>query len=152
RLHRNDAGLWELYVAGDPLARGLTNGKLTEELLEKQEAAFVGKLAELVPSRSRQRLLHGFLRFFNRRLVKHVPPEYQAEIYGLSQSASHAYDFIAPPYQRLLYFHGAHDIGHALQDLADRKSTRLNSSHVKISYAVFCLKKKSTEHADCDGT
>src|SRR5690606_41925963 len=25
----------------------------------------------------------------------------------------------------------------------DRKSTRLNSSHVKISYAVFCLKKKS---------
>src|SRR5690606_40085373 len=31
--------------------------------------------------------------------------------------------------------------GHALQP--DRKSTRLNSSHVKISYAVFCLKKKS---------
>src|SRR5690606_36399273 len=35
-----------------------------------------------------------------------------------------------------------------LQDVAnlieDRKSTRLNSSHVKISYAVFCLKKKTT--------
>src|SRR5690606_40484603 len=30
---------------------------------------------------------------------------------------------------------------HALA-LLDRKSTRLNSSHVKISYAVFCLKKK----------
>src|SRR5690606_41391633 len=29
----------------------------------------------------------------------------------------------------------------------DRKSTRLNSSHVKISYAVFCLKKKK-KHAD----
>src|SRR5690606_40836142 len=28
----------------------------------------------------------------------------------------------------------------------DRKSTRLNSSHVKISYAVFCLKKKKTSH------
>src|SRR3989442_556340 len=27
--------------------------------------------------------------------------------------------------------------------LADRKSTRLNSSHVRISYAVFCLKKKN---------
>src|SRR5690606_40923187 len=27
----------------------------------------------------------------------------------------------------------------------DRKSTRLNSSHVKISYAVFCLKKKKRE-------
>src|SRR5690606_40106928 len=30
----------------------------------------------------------------------------------------------------------------ASEDLGDRKSTRLNSSHVKISYAVFCLKKK----------
>src|SRR2546422_7832594 len=28
----------------------------------------------------------------------------------------------------------------------DRKSTRLNSSHGYISYAVFCLKKKKTEH------
>src|SRR3989442_4309456 len=28
----------------------------------------------------------------------------------------------------------------------DRKSTRLNSSHVRISYAVFCLKKKNTTH------
>src|SRR5690606_1952907 len=28
-------------------------------------------------------------------------------------------------------------------DFGDRKSTRLNSSHVKISYAVFCLKKKT---------
>src|SRR5436309_5093435 len=27
-------------------------------------------------------------------------------------------------------------------EISDRKSTRLNSSHVKISYAVFCLKKK----------
>src|SRR5438874_3646589 len=32
----------------------------------------------------------------------------------------------------------------------DRKSTRLNSSHVEISYAVFCLKKKKeTEHTAC---
>src|SRR2546430_3638423 len=29
----------------------------------------------------------------------------------------------------------------------DRKSTRLNSSHSQISYAVFCLKKKEHEHA-----
>src|SRR3989442_3601007 len=28
----------------------------------------------------------------------------------------------------------------------DRKSTRLNSSHVRISYAVFCLKKKNNTH------
>src|SRR5690606_41476285 len=35
---------------------------------------------------------------------------------------------------------------HALRPEEDRKSTRLNSSHVKISYAVFCLKKKSRTH------
>src|SRR5690625_7053548 len=32
----------------------------------------------------------------------------------------------------------------------DRKSTRLNSSHVAISYAVFCLKKKSIETTTVD--
>src|SRR2546430_3918038 len=34
------------------------------------------------------------------------------------------------------------------QDSADRKSTRLNSSHSQISYAVFCLKKKNTTTKD----
>ena len=33
----------------------------------------------------------------------------------------------------------------SLADAVDRKSTRLNSSHVVISYAVFCLKKKKTK-------
>ena len=32
--------------------------------------------------------------------------------------------------------------GKVLELIGDRKSTRLNSSHVSISYAVFCLKKK----------
>src|SRR5438128_3301962 len=31
----------------------------------------------------------------------------------------------------------------------DRKSTRLNSSHGSISYAVFCLKKKKKKNTDC---
>src|SRR2546426_6659483 len=32
---------------------------------------------------------------------------------------------------------------------ADRKSTRLNSSHLVISYAVFCLKKKKNKNENC---
>src|SRR2546430_8216725 len=36
------------------------------------------------------------------------------------------------------------DLQHAVRVLPDRKSTRLNSSHSQISYAVFCLKKKNT--------
>src|SRR3989442_11640849 len=34
----------------------------------------------------------------------------------------------------------------------DRKSTRLNSSHVRISYAVFCLKKKNQKLVDAEKT
>src|SRR5690554_7773622 len=42
---------------------------------------------------------------------------------------------------------GARWVGAALDlaDRVDRKSTRLNSSHVRISYAVFCLKKKKNQ-------
>src|SRR3712207_7088853 len=36
----------------------------------------------------------------------------------------------------------ARDCEEATKAIADRKSTRLNSSHANISYAVFCLKKK----------
>src|SRR5438874_6549528 len=40
-------------------------------------------------------------------------------------------------------FRASGGVGHPL----DRKSTRLNSSHVEISYAVFCLKKKKKQEA-----
>src|SRR5207249_6810811 len=39
-------------------------------------------------------------------------------------------------------FHMADAAQHGIRAARDRKSTRLNSSHVSISYAVFCLKKK----------
>src|SRR5690606_41783294 len=40
----------------------------------------------------------------------------------------------------------AHECTANVPNPRDRKSTRLNSSHVKISYAVFCLKKKKIKH------
>src|SRR5690606_39768938 len=40
---------------------------------------------------------------------------------------------------------GEHAAVFDFRESEDRKSTRLNSSHVKISYAVFCLKKKKYE-------
>src|SRR5256885_8860358 len=39
----------------------------------------------------------------------------------------------------------AEAIGLPLEKMLDRKSARLNSSHLVISYAVFCLKKKNTQ-------
>src|SRR5689334_23969668 len=46
---------------------------------------------------------------------------------------------------------GEHDLGGPVEQFGigarqDRKSTRLNSSHSSISYAVFCLKKKKILH------
>src|SRR5256886_12653470 len=41
--------------------------------------------------------------------------------------------------------HGGVEFADGVAGLLDRKSTRLNSSHSQISYAVFCLKKKKKE-------
>jgi len=117
-LLKNKQGLWELYVEGDPLQLGLTTGALSDSLLKKQEQIFFSKIKDLIPSKFEQKMLRYFLKWYNRKLYSNVTPEYQSEIYGVSQYTSHDFDNIAPQYQRSLYLHAAHDIGHALQDLA----------------------------------
>src|SRR5207249_8200533 len=49
---------------------------------------------------------------------------------------------VDPGNSRLYMYDPATDLWTRKTDMPDRKSTRLNSSHVSISYAVFCLKKK----------
>ncbi len=117
-LRKNAQGLWELYVDGNPLELGLKTGSLTQELFNEQEDIFIDKIDELVPSKGYQNLLRKFLAWFNRKMYLNIDERYKAELYGISKYASPDYDFIAKPYQRVMYFHGAHDIGHALQDLA----------------------------------
>src|SRR3712207_7774130 len=54
-------------------------------------------------------------------------------------------DLLAPaPLQGLVNTDHQWAAGHEGLHEKDRKSTRLNSSHANISYAVFCLKKKTT--------
>ena len=117
-LLKNKQHLWELHVSGDALERGLTIGSLTQPLIQKQERVFFSKIEKIVPSKFKQDLLRQFLKWYNRKLYLHVPEEYKTEIYGVSQFSSNKYDKIAPKYLRNLYLHGAHDIGHTLQDLA----------------------------------
>ena len=117
-LTKNYQGQWELYVSGDPYHRGLVTGALTEELFQYQETAFFGKVETLVPSKFKQYLLRKILAWYNRKMYLYIPEEYKAEILGLSKYAGDTYDEIASPYMRVLYLHGAHDIGHAMQDLA----------------------------------
>ncbi|WP_278379214.1 C45 family autoproteolytic acyltransferase/hydolase [Chryseobacterium arthrosphaerae] len=117
-LTKNRQQLWELYIKGNPLQLGYNNGALTQNLMQKQEGIFFSKVEGFVPSKFKQKLLRGFLKWYNRKMYLNVREDYQAELYGLSQYSSDRYDFIAPKYLRNLYLHGAHDIGHAMQDLA----------------------------------
>ncbi|MDQ0067125.1 C45 family autoproteolytic acyltransferase/hydolase [Chryseobacterium lathyri] len=117
-LTKNKQQLWELYIKGNPLQLGYNNGALTQSLMQKQEEIFFSKVEGFVPSKFKQKLLRGFLKWYNRKMYLNVREDYQAELYGLSQYSSDKYNFIAPKYLRNLYLHGAHDIGHAMQDLA----------------------------------
>src|SRR2546422_2859755 len=56
----------------------------------------------------------------------------------------HAVLHLREAFRKTLYFfHSLAPFAPAHRDRGDRKSTRLNSSHGYISYAVFCLKKKN---------
>ncbi|TQI70746.1 acyl-CoA:6-aminopenicillanic acid acyl transferase [Gramella sp. Hel_I_59] len=117
QLYRNDLGVWEMYLEGNALERGIAHGNLGRELIHHQENAFMSKLEEMVPSEDYRGFLKTFVSWFNRKLYLHVSEEYKQEIYGVSRYGLDKYDDFAPAYIRMLYFHGAHDIGHALQDL-----------------------------------
>jgi predicted choloylglycine hydrolase len=117
-FRKSGSGLYELYVEGKPYERGVVNGKLTKELLQQQEEYFNDQIRKMVPSKFYLHFLKYFVGWFNRNLSKYVAPEYKEEIYGISASASDKYNYIGSNYMRILNYHAAHDIGHALQNLA----------------------------------
>src|SRR5438552_12735055 len=81
-------------------------------------------------------------RFVPRCLLNCLPPLVQHEVQALD--ASDPIEEIQTMRESLGgtlgYF--IFRLGASLDEISDRKSTRLNSSHQIISYAVFCLKKK----------
>jgi len=117
-LRKNKFGLWEMYLEGTPFEIGVINGKLTKELIKIQEDAFVEQINTLIPSKSYLKFLKYFIGWFNRDIDEYIPDEYLQEIYGVSFGASEGYEYIGNNYERMLNYHGAHDIGHALQSLA----------------------------------
>jgi hypothetical protein len=115
KLQKNEFGLWEMYVEGDPFTRGAVVGKLNEELLLEQEIAFINQIKELVPNTSYLKFLRYLVSFLNRGMDDHIPEEYLLEIYGSSFFHADTFDFVGEKYGRILNYHAAHDIGHALR-------------------------------------
>lgn len=118
-----------MYVEGDDFERGYSIGILTKELAQKQEEYFVNEVEKKISNSVYQFFLKIFIGWFNRDIDDHIPLEYKKEIYGVSLFADKKYSYIAPPYQRLLNYHAAHDIGHAVQNMNLVACTALGSWH-----------------------
>lgn len=117
-FRHSKSGLYEMYVEGNPFERGVINGKLSKELVVRQEDHFAEQITKMVPSKFKRNFLKYLIGFFNRNLDKNITAEYREEIYGVSTSASPQYQYLGTNYQRILNYHAAHDIGHAVQNLA----------------------------------
>lgn len=115
-LKLNEYGVWEMYLEGTPYQRGLVYGALSKELSEYQEEVFVESINSFVPKGMFQNILKIFVSFFNSDIPKYISKEYQHEIYGVSRYFSDKYDYIGSKYSRILNYHAAHDLGHALND------------------------------------
>ena len=116
-LKKNKTQNWELYVSGDPLEIGQKTGVLTKELYAFQEQSFMNLIDDFIPSKRRKKFLFKILKYYNRDLHQYITNEHKAEILGLSESATNRYDSLMDKYNRNLFLHGAHDIGHAMHDL-----------------------------------
>jgi predicted choloylglycine hydrolase len=112
----NPYGFYETYTCGDPFERAYCMGMVLQDLKFEHESNFVASIRELVPSKIKTYLLKIFIGVLNRNLHHYFKQEYKEELYALSLSSNPKFNYIASPYQRILNYHAAHDIGHTLQN------------------------------------
>lgn len=116
-IRKNEYGLYEMYVSGTAFERGVKNGKLSQQLIVNQEIAFTQQIKQMIPDESYLKFLKYMVGYINRDLPANVKDEYQQEIYGVSHAAADSFSWIGTNYARILNYHSAHDVGHALQNM-----------------------------------
>ena len=113
---RNKYGLWEVFLTGSAFERGVAYGELIKEPIQYQEEVFVNSINKVVPSELYQWFLKNLLYVFLADINHYVSEELKNEILGVSLSFSDEYDYIGKKYVRILAYHAAHDLGHALNN------------------------------------
>ncbi|MHC5054323.1 MAG: C45 family autoproteolytic acyltransferase/hydrolase [Planctomycetota bacterium] len=109
-------GIRMMSLEGDPFTIGVSNSKMTGDLIAVLEKSLVDTVERLVPSYTKRWLLGKLVLVRNRRLPEFVSDEVELEILGLSRGYTDHYPGIATLYHRLLNYHAAHDISHAVMD------------------------------------
>ncbi len=113
---RNQYGLWEVFLSGSAFERGVAYGSLIKKPIQYQEEVFINSINKVVPSQFYQWFLKNLIYLFHADINNFVTKELKNEILGVSLSFSNKYDYIGEKYMRILAYHAAHDLGHALNN------------------------------------
>ena len=113
---RNKYDLWEVFLTGSSFERGVAYGNLIKEPIQYQEEVFINSINKVVPSDFYQWFLKNLIYLFHADMNNYVSEELKNEILGVSLSFSDEYDYIGKKYIRILAYHAAHDLGHALNN------------------------------------
>lgn len=109
-------GILRMSLSGDPFTLGYCNAVLTQEFIEEQERDLLRVIRQFVPSEIKLFMLKIFVLLRNKDLPSYISPESRLEIYGVSRGYKDPFPEIGPLYHRLLNYHAAHDISHAVMD------------------------------------
>jgi len=109
-------GLLRMHLEGDPFTLGYAHAALTEKFAREQEEHMLEFIEEFVPSSLNRWLLKKLVLLRNYDLTSYIHPAYQLELYGLTRGAPDPHPELGPLYTRVLNYHAAHDISHAVMD------------------------------------
>ncbi len=107
-------GILRMRLKGGPFELGYANARLTQSYVREQETEFIEVIRRFVPSDWKLWLLKKVVLVRNRGLDQYIRHEHLVEILGLSQGYVDPFPEIGPIYHRLVNYHAAHDIGHAI--------------------------------------